>query len=251
MLFTSIVAAAIASVAVAAPAEESSLHQHRKRYISDNWCGAVKSTTSVSVVEATWIVPSISIPSNATNTKHYSSYQWIGMGGDPTCGAKTDLLQAGTGAEIVNGGNPFYYPYFQLWPSTGPRVSNDLTVSPGDKVYVKVTRDSTTSGTFYWENLTTGFNDTKSLTSNAGHTICQKSVEWIHERPGNPRRPFPNFSSFSFTKISATGPKGANLNLKGAEDWIMTKDQTDERLCHPKHNGDTQMAIIQDNEWTD
>lgn len=103
----------------------------------------------------------------------------------------------------------------------------------------------------YWENLTTGKNSSQKLTSSKGRTICQKSLEWIHERPGYPRRPFPDFTKFSFTGISGTYNDGTYADLTGSEDWIMTKDQTNFRLCHPHHNSATSMSIIQDNEWSD
>ncbi|KAJ3479369.1 hypothetical protein NLG97_g8337 [Lecanicillium saksenae] len=98
----------------------------KRVYNSDNWCGAVKTAANISEVEATWTVPAISIPVNASKTDHFSSYQWIGMGGTGSCPNNGDLLQAGTGAEI-NGGDPFYYAYYQLFGTGGPMVNRDLT----------------------------------------------------------------------------------------------------------------------------
>lgn len=100
MRYNILTASAFAGLATAAPSEDAAVHQLSKRFLSDNWCGAVQSTKGVKELEATWTVPTISIPSNATTTDHFSSYQWIGMGGVSACAARTDLLQAGTGAEV-------------------------------------------------------------------------------------------------------------------------------------------------------
>ncbi|KAJ6785799.1 hypothetical protein PWT90_06932 [Aphanocladium album] len=255
MLTLSFALAAVVSVVVAAPYSE--VHQHSRRFNSDNWCGAVLTHSRINSVEATWTVPKISIPSNGDVGAHYSEYQWIGMGGTSGCAGAGDLLQAGTGAEITNG-DVIYYPYYQLFGSSGPMVNNDLagqrtqadgivsTVSPGEEIYCKVTATSSTDGTFYWENRSTGKSSTVTISSNSGRSICTESVEWINERPGDPgnRRPFPGFTQFSFTGISAGTSDGSSVNLDGAEDWILYRDQTSEILCHPSRTSSTSMDIL-------
>ncbi|KAJ3499355.1 hypothetical protein NLG97_g399 [Lecanicillium saksenae] len=231
MLATSFVLASLASVAAAAP--NSKVHQHSRRFNSDNWCGAVLTYSGINSVEATWTVPTISIPPNGDAGAHYSEYEWIGMGGTSACSATGDLLQAGTGAEITNG-DVTYYAYYQLFGSSGPMINTNLAAT------------SSTDGTFYWENHTTGESSTMALQSNQGHSICTESVEWINERPGDPgnRRPFPDFTNFSFSGISAATYDGSTVNLDGAEDWILYRDQTPEILCHPSRTSSTSMDIL-------
>lgn len=98
----------------------------------------------------------------------------------------------------------------------------------------------------YWENRSTGESDTMTLSSTEGRSICTESVEWINERPGDPgnRRPFPDFTQFSFSGISATTSDGSTVNLHGAEDWILYNGQTPEKLCHPHRTSDTTMEIL-------
>lgn len=45
------------------------------------------------------------------------------------------------------------------------------------------------------------------------------------------------------------GQTPQTVNLHGGENWIMTKDQTDTKLCHPKKNSNTSVSIIEDEEW--
>lgn len=98
MFVTSVIA--LAALAVAAPAGEAPEHQLARRYDSDNWCGVVTTHKNIYTIEATWTVPTISIPTYGDKTDHYSTYQWVGMGGSGNCGSSTDLAQAGSGMEV-------------------------------------------------------------------------------------------------------------------------------------------------------
>lgn len=95
--------------------------------------------------------------------------------------------------------------------------------------------------TRYLENKSTGEKYTENATS-PGPSLCFASAEWIGEDPGNTPEPFPAFTEYEFTDCKAQTGSGKMLNLAGAEDWIMYKDQ--KRLCHPKRKGDSATSII-------
>lgn len=87
------------AIGAAVPAAETN-HRLVARQDSDNWCGAVKTTNDVKTVEATWTIPTVSVPKGQPSGRDYFAYQWVGTGGTSSCGRNQDLLQCGTSVHV-------------------------------------------------------------------------------------------------------------------------------------------------------
>ncbi|ODA77413.1 hypothetical protein RJ55_07042 [Drechmeria coniospora] len=185
----------------------------KRDVLSSNWAGPVKAGSGISVVEATWTVPNVSIPVGRSKTDQYWFYQWVGIDGVGNC---TVLLQGGTGHTITNGVVDVY-TWYEFYPANWIRGA--VKVSIGDEVYTKVTATSNTTGTIHFWNKSTGFAATHRVKSVHG-PLCQKSADWIAEDPGD-LVPFPDFTTYDFHKCKATTSSGETLNLGGSEKWYM------------------------------
>lgn len=87
----------------------------------------------------------------------------------------------------------------------------DESVSPGDEVYVAIEATSSTTGTVYLENKTTGRSTNKKLSS-PENPLCFKAVEWIQEDNGVPQNPYPKVDTFSMTG-SAKASNGNTVQI--------------------------------------
>lgn len=152
---------------------------------SQNWAGYAATGGTFTSVSGTWTVPTVS-----TATSPAANATWVGIGGVTS----TDLIQAGTQA-IVQGGQVTY----AAWIETLPQSSHDvtLTVSPGDKVSVSITQQSTGNWQVTIKDLTTG----KSYQTSVYYQSSLSSAEWIEESPtaGRQQVPLDNFGKVSFT----------------------------------------------------
>jgi hypothetical protein len=117
------------------------------------------------------------------------------------------------------------------WP--GPHLTyTGITFKTGDSVTLSVTATSNTTGTTTIINNTSGQQISHVLNSTI--PLCQRDAEWIVEDvwTNHAEEPFANFSSVTFTGVSATtssgtvvGPGSANLYdiTSLTNDQIMTQ----------------------------
>lgn len=100
-MYTSNLATAAALVGLAAAAgvpRAADAYPAIKR--TPNWCGQINRHSDIVEVEATWKVPTVSLPAGASTNQNYYSLTWIGTGGDAPCGDTGDLFQAGTSGTV-------------------------------------------------------------------------------------------------------------------------------------------------------
>ncbi len=87
--------------------------------------------------------------------------------------------------------------------------NKNTPVSPGDEIYVAIQATSSTTGTVYLENKTTGRSTNQKLSAPKNAPICFKTVEWIQEDNGVPQNPYPKVDTFSMTGLA----KDSNGNV--------------------------------------
>jgi peptidase A4-like protein len=145
---------------------------------SGNWSGyVVQPKAPVTQVTASFIVPKAGYDLPGIGS------QWAGIGGDGT----TDLIQAGVevgsfpSLPLVG---PQYYAWYETLPSsetqlTGCTGDGNCTVTPGDRINVRITETATKSNvwTIYMQDIgrwTTTLKNINYGSSNA-------SAEWVYE----------------------------------------------------------------------
>ncbi len=92
----------------------------------------------------------------------------------------------------------------------------NLAINSGDVIKLTVTASSTTSGTAVIENLTSGQQVSKTLSST--HALCEQNAEWIVEdyEQGGSLVPFCDFGTVAFTNAYATTTSGSHITPNGA-----------------------------------
>ncbi|CEJ91188.1 hypothetical protein VHEMI06918 [[Torrubiella] hemipterigena] len=196
-----------------------------------NWCGAVEKT-AVTYVEGTWKVPSASLPPNGDSSLFYGNSQWVGIDG---YGSDCGLFQAGTSSYIDNG-QVSYHSWMEWFPNDN--IDLDVEVSPGDEIYVAIQATSSTAGTVYLENKTTGRSTNQKLTSTPKRApLCFEAVEWIQEDNGVPQNPYPQVDTFSMTGYA----KDSNGNVVQLNDNAIQLNGTRNGVlqCVPSISGHT------------
>lgn len=137
---------------------------------SSNWSGyAVNgSAGSVSLVQASWTVPSVTCPSSG-NT--YAAV-WVGIDGFQS----TTVEQTGTDSDCASG-VASYYAWYEFYPS--PSVTVGGNVHPGDKIGARVWYSA---GVFnvLMVDFTTGQHFTKSQGVSGA---ARSSAEFVVEAP--------------------------------------------------------------------
>ncbi|TVY71471.1 Scytalidopepsin B [Lachnellula suecica] len=155
---------------------------------SENWAGAV--ITSTDVTEVTGIA---TIPTVTTN----DGAAWVGIDGD-SC--ETAILQ--TGFQWINGE---YSAWYEWYPEDS--YNFDITIAAGDSIQMTVKATSKTGGTATIENLTTGTSVTETFSGQ--HSLCEYDAEWIvedfEECEGSSCSlvPFGDFGTIEFTSATA------------------------------------------------
>jgi len=182
--------------------------------LSSNWAGAVlvADTATYTSVSGTFNVPTPKVPVNGTSSS-YTGAIWIGIDGD-TCG--TTILQAGIEFWVDSTGTATYAAWNEWWPNN-PSDFSGISFSPGDAVSVTVTASGTTGGTAAIENLTKGQRASQRFSSEIA-VLCEYNAEWIVEAydEGGELLPFPDFSSVTFTDVSAMKAGGLKVDTSGA-----------------------------------
>lgn len=127
-------------------------------------------------MEATINVPTASIPpgGDTSGGTTYGGVGWVGIDGANGC---STLLQTGIEWEI-SGSTATYSAWYEWVP--GPLTTFEgFTVNPGDSVAIKVVATSTTAGTAYVTNESTGEATSYAFTDQPA--LCQGTAEWIVE----------------------------------------------------------------------
>lgn len=165
---------------------------------STNWSGyaVTASTSAVTKVQASWIVPTVKGTSTA-----YSSF-WVGIDGFNS----GTVEQIGTDSDI-SGGKAVYYAWFEFYPSPMYQISS-LGVLPGDVMSASVTYSGTSRGFFGRTNsvftvtITDGRTAKSYTTTGTVSNAARSSAEWIAEAPSSSRGvlPLSNFGTATFGK---------------------------------------------------
>jgi len=145
-----------------------------------NWSGYVDlptGTHKVTNVTSTWVVPSV----NGTTPGFGAT--WTGIGGYNT----SDLIQAGTAEEYINGLGPSYYAWYEILPASETQISGctgdaACTVRPGDKVTVTITATGAIQTNQTWAISIVDANHW-SQTINLTYQSTYSSAEYILEAP--------------------------------------------------------------------
>lgn len=141
-----------------------------------NWGGYIVASdlqnpqASVTVVSASWNVPTVTISSKDT-----FSAVWIGIGGyfDNT------LIQTGTEQDSIQGQSE-YSAWLELLPQN-PITIDSIAVSPGDQINASI--QLVDANTDKWSIYIRDITKNQEYTSSYFYPSSQLSAEWIVERP--------------------------------------------------------------------
>ncbi|KAF2166179.1 hypothetical protein M409DRAFT_55048 [Zasmidium cellare ATCC 36951] len=192
------------------------IEKSKNAQYSSNWAGAVEISTSITQVEGTANFPEVSVPTGGNSNTEYGGSAWVGIDGD-TC--STSILQTGVDW-VIQGGQAQYAAWYEWLPEYS--YNFDITVNPGDEIFMKVVANSKTSGTAYITNNSTG--ESVSHTFSGETALCEENAEWIVEdfetvdSSGNAELiPFAKFSTVTFEGASyvhggtTSGISGASI----------------------------------------
>jgi hypothetical protein len=188
---------------------------------SNNWSGIADAANfssfganSVDVLYGEWVVPIAQQAFGTCNGRTDYSAIWMGIDGYNN----NDVFQGGTEADATCSGgytSPDYYIWFEWYPDYSYEITN-LPVAPGDDVAGVLVADSTTSGSFYVINETTGVYTTVALKAPAGTTLAGNSCEWIVELPSvnNVEGTLTNYVA-DFVTNTVAGQRNGNTIIGG------------------------------------
>lgn len=93
---------------------------------------------------------------------------------------------------------------------------NGFAINSGDVIKLTVTATSTTSGSAVIENLTSGQQVSKDITSRSA--LCLENAEWIVEdyEENGELVPLTDFGTVAFTNAFATTTSGSQISPNGA-----------------------------------
>lgn len=163
---------------------------------STNWSGYAVSTTAAmgcvpasgvsayTSVSGTWTVPTVTGSSGGGGllggllggSSTYSAV-WTGIDGFNT--GDTNLIQAGTEQDVVNG-TPQYSAWWEILPAPETAIPN-LSVQPGDSITVTI--DQVSSGTWNIAMTDTRGANVQSFNTTQSYSGALSSAEWIVEAP--------------------------------------------------------------------
>ena len=194
--------------------------KHLSRYTSDagilwtqNWAGAALMGSNLTAVTGLVKIPTAATPPGGRPGVQYATTTWVGIDG---VSCSTDaLLQAGVDTFVQNG-RIRYEAWYEWYPQPSIPFPN-FAVKEGDVINITVVAWTATSGIAILENQTTGKN--VSHTFNRGTRLCFSSAEWVVEdfSQGSQLVDFANFTSVTFTNVSATTGAGTVLNNTGSQ----------------------------------
>lgn len=197
LLLTSAAAACCAAMATGVPAASAATQA-----TSENWAGyeATHGSSDFSAVSGGWVQPAASCTSQSPT---YSAF-WVGLGGGAQ--SSSALEQIGTQSDCTAGGTARYYAWYELVPKAPVRL--DMKISPGDRMYARVTVSGTTVR-LSLQDQTTGGSVDKTLQMSDPDT---STAEWVAEAPSQCMSstqdctplPLTDFGSVRFTNSYAT-----------------------------------------------
>jgi Peptidase A4 family len=194
---------------------------------SPNWSGGVVTNPPIgetyNTVSASWVVPNAYPPASAWNGTAwkdgtYLCVTWVGIDG----WGNGDVLQAGTGQEVVVSGGKVTSQNAFAWHEWYPAlwvVFSNFEVNPGDTIACLVCAVSNTQGSVVMTNRATGKYTSIGIPAPNSTTKLQGScAEWIMEDPSmasGPEFPMPDYGVCFFYDCLA-GTKTAERNVSNA-----------------------------------
>lgn len=147
------------------------------------------------------------------------------MPGD-TC--QNTILQTGIDW-VIQGGETQYAAWFEWLPAYSTNF--DITVNPGDSIEMRVVASSTTSGTAYITNLSSGQSVSHDFSGQTA--LCEQNAEWIVEdfESGDSLIPFAEYSTITFSDSSYSSG-GSTYGLDGSTLIDMVQDGQTLSTCN-------------------
>ena len=105
---------------------------------SYNWSGYAVSTSSVTFVSGSWIVPTVTSPNPTSTTTYYAAF-WLGIDGFTS----NTVEQTGILAE-AQGSGVTWYAFTEFYPSAAV-LTSEPTISVGDLITANVTYTTSSS----------------------------------------------------------------------------------------------------------
>jgi hypothetical protein len=189
-------------------------------WYSTNWSGyaVTGSTGSVTSVQGSWIVPTVSAGASKT-TAYYSSF-WVGIDGFNS----GTVEQVGTDSDI-KGSTTSYYAWYEFYPSPMYQITS-LSILPGDAISASVTYSGSSGssgrGSFgrqsstFTVTITDGRTGRSFTTTGTVSNAARSSAEWIAEAPSSSRGvlPLANFGTvnFGFDNTAVAGTCSATVS---------------------------------------
>jgi hypothetical protein len=196
LLLTSAAAACCAAMAVGVPAASAATEA-----TSENWAGYEVSggSSNFSAVSGGWVQPTARCSSQSPT---YSAF-WVGLGGGAQ--SSSALEQIGTQSDCTASGATQYYAWYELVPKAPVRL--EMKISPGDRMYARVTVSATTVR-LSLDDQTTGASVNRTLQMSNPDT---STAEWVAEAPSQCTSslqdcsplPLADFGSVKFTNAYA------------------------------------------------
>lgn len=158
-------------------------------------------------VTSTIKVPSVTGPIDAA----YSAYAWIGIDG---WGGLNNLFQAGLDVRGIEAADGTYEPQFRGYFEWYPEEANfftidELPLSSGDTLLVRIVASSSTKGTVYLENNSTGESKEYNF-DEPSYALTGTYAEWIVEEFSS--NTVPSNCIFEFQAAEAQMQNGQTLD---------------------------------------
>jgi hypothetical protein len=197
LLLTSAAAACCAAMTVGVPAASAATEA-----TSENWAGyeVTNGSSNFSAVSGGWVQPTARCTSQNPT---YSAF-WVGLGGGAP--SSSALEQIGTQSDCTGSETGRYFAWYELVPKAPVRL--DMQISPGDRMYARVTVSGSTVR-LSLDDHTTGAAVSKTLRMANPDT---STAEWVAEAPSQCMSSLQNctplaladFGSVKFTNAYAT-----------------------------------------------
>ncbi|KAL4892840.1 peptidase A4 family-domain-containing protein [Aspergillus ambiguus] len=202
---------------------------------SNNWAGAVREQppphAAYTAVSATFTVPK---PTSVSGD-HEAGSAWIGIDGDTYT---TAILQAGVDF-YTDGSNQAWYEWY---PDAAHNFDN-VKVSTGDTIVVKVQSFSPSQGVAIIENTSNGNKATQTINApQPSATLAGENADWIIEafQSGQSMVPLADFSSVTFSGVGAEGG-GSHFGVSDAT--VIELKQNNKVLTNVDVEGDSQFTV--------
>ena len=203
------------------PAPATGITEGTNAQTSSNWAGAVITSSNVTEVTGTFIVPKPTPPSGGSSSTQYCGAAWVGIDGD-SC--QSGLIQTGVFWCVQNGATS-YEAWYEYIPAASVAFSG-ITVSAGNEIKVTVTRTGAHGGVTTLENVSTGVTKSHTFTNDNQGTLCGANAEWIVEdfEEGSSLVPFADFGTVTFSGSSyIAGGKTLTPGSGGAEEIVLNQ----------------------------